>query len=244
MKRKIRHFEPFIFLPLENIQEKLFYINRELEEEYAWLKQKIFSFIGNEILFDNVMRVFQCKKSIIIVHIYPLQYRETISGRGGQVLVIGYIISRELVKKYYEGVLLRIALFFNLIEQFIRTYYKPNSCDIATDFVRMVNNKNCNREKIADEINIFVNRCNCNWNEYVWSKLQKISIICGKKERITIKISGNSSKLFAIYKYLQDRSFRTCIILLNCKDYTNYSFLGKKTRFVSIYLLTIYEELL
>lgn len=235
MRQRIRHFEPFIFLPVGIIQDKLFYINPDLEAEYIWLKEKVFSNIENEIIIDNVVKVFQCRKSVIIMHIYPLQYKEPISGRGGQVLVLGYIISKELIRKYFEGVVFRINIFFNLIEQLVRIYFKSNSYDIPTDFVKLVNDEKCDRQKIIDRINLFVINSNNNWNNYVWNKQQNISPIRHFKKVTTVEFPESSSKLFDMYKFLRDRNFKNCIILINCKNYTQYMF-PKKTELIQIFI--------
>ncbi len=196
--------------------------------EYTWLKEKIFLYLENEIIFDNIVRVFKYRNSVIIIHIYPLQYKEPISGRGGQVLVIGYIISRELIRKYYEGAIFRINAFFNLIEQIVRIHYNYYSFDIATDFVKMINDEKCCRQEIVDIINTLVIKSNSNWNKYFWSKAQKLSMVRRKEKALILKTPEESSNLIEIYNYLRDRRFKTCIVLYNCKNYLNYIFLRKE----------------
>lgn len=233
MKLKINHFEPFIFLPLGIVQEKLFYANSELKTEYGLLREMIFSNIENEIIADNIIRIFNCKNNIIIAHIYPLQYKEKISGRGGQVMVIGYIISKKLLKKYYKGVVYRIDVFFKSIEQIVRMEFNQNTKDIVTDFVKLVNDKKYDTQKIVNKLEECVQRCNNNWSGYNWSGCPKFIELHFKRRTRHTKIISGSNNLWDIYTYMKEIRFKTCILLFNCINYKQYTFF-KKEKFVSL----------
>lgn len=220
---EIRHFEPFIFLPFGLVQEKLFFISPNMRGENNWLKERIFLYIENTVIRGNIIKIFQCRKSVIIVHIYPLQYLEKISGRKGQIMIIGYIISKELIKKYYEGVIFRVSNFFKLIEQVVKIYYAENSGDIVSDFVKMVNQKSEFRERAIDMITDWTIRCNSNWNEYIWDRKQwKFKILCKKRDLI---MNRGAVPLFEIYKYLQKNGFESGIMVF---DYEDYKLLEKR----------------
>lgn len=228
---EIRHFEPFIFLPLGIVQEKLFYINQNMRGEYNWLKERIFLYIENTVIRGNIIKTFQCRKSVIIVHIYPLQYLEKISGRGGQIMVIGYIISKELINKYYEGVIFRVNNFFQLIEQVVKIYYAENSGDIVSDFVKMVNQKSEYRERAIDMIADWAIRCNSKWNEYIWDKKQlEFKILCKKRDLV---MNREKVPLFEIYKYLQKKRFESGVMVF---DYEDYKLLEKKNMKMLIFV--------
>lgn len=223
MKTTIKHFEPFIFMPFGIIQEKLFYCNESLKNEYNVLKEIVYKYIENQIVYDNLVKIFKFKNNIIIAHVYPVQYEEEISGREGQLLVVGYIVSRELARKYYEGVVHRIDVFFNQIKRIVMVNYNNISYDIATDFVKMVNDSEQDIDNIIYHLDECVLRCNNNWNNYLWSGVNRIYITDLRKRIKFVKINDEgTSNLQKIYKYIKSTRFKTCTILYDCKNYDYY----------------------
>ncbi len=125
--------EPFIILPYKDKQDVLYFPKDSLKEYADDLKNTAYLELPNTIVRDNLIKVCVGYNYVIIFHIYPTDFIEKASGRGGQNLIIGYVIRKKSLIKNFNAVVQSIGMFFDSVA------VDTNMKDVPTSFVSKVN---------------------------------------------------------------------------------------------------------
>lgn len=218
----LHSLEPFIILPYKDKQDIMFYSSNTMKNYFHLLKNLAYYELSNLIVKDNLIKVVGSFNYVVVFHIYPTNYREEHSGRGGQNLIIGYAIHKKELVQNFAVVISEIETFFDTIKESVNTY------DIPTSFLISVNNDN--------ELNILekLDHCTKEINSiltkdyhsfcFLKYKVQMSSLKCLNIDR---NVYFNSTlRLKYVYKYIILHSIlnKEYWILVDCKDVAYYNF--------------------
>ena len=129
--------EPFVVLPYKEEQNVVFYASKSIKLDMDLIRELVYNVMPNKIIKDNLVRVIVRINYVIIIHIYPTNYKEKCSGRLGQNLIIGYIIKKSLFKEHNKLIVNVVNVFFNSFKK-CSNYNNKNS--VPTKFLDFVNN--------------------------------------------------------------------------------------------------------
>ena len=196
--------EPFIILPYGDMQDIVFFIEESIRNEYSFLVDMAYKKLSNEILQLNLIKVINRVNEIIIFHIYPTTYEEKHSGRKGQYLIVGYIISKRCFGRKYDNLIYACNLFFNAVKQ-CGNFYVSN-LTIPTQFLFKVNTRYYN-----EYINKYLNQ----------ARIQMLLIMKNKRCFINEK---QNKRLRAVYDFIKSKLvfFREYWILVDSKEISYY----------------------
>lgn len=215
------NIEPFIILPYQNKQDILFFSGESVRNYSDVLISNAYSELSNKIVKDNLIKVIVKFNYIVIYHIYPTSFKEVCSGRGGQNLVIGYVISKRALIKNFDYIIAKLETFFDTIKECVKGNHVP------TCFLNKVNNsdnievmeklENC-RELINDSQFGYFFCFNFLQKSYVKYSLKM------KKNRMVNSYSKN--RLSFVYKYIIKHSIinKEFWILVDCEEEKYYNF--------------------
>ncbi|MBD5477534.1 MAG: hypothetical protein HDR17_16410 [Lachnospiraceae bacterium] len=226
--------EPFIVLPYKEEQDIVFYTSKSLKLDIGIIREMVYNTLPNKIIKNNLVRVIVRMKYVLIIHIYPTEFREACSGRLGQNLIVGYIIEKSLFKDKNKLVVNVVNLFFNSLKKCLNCSVNDN---IPTKFLREVNN--CND---IDRIKIILEKSRNNMIKMVEQKYcYKLGYISTYKSFLPRYKSKDyrsynlisNERLEYLYDYIKDNItfFDQFWILINCN---NTDYYGLK-RFNTLY---------
>lgn len=218
----LHNLEPFIILPYKDKQDILFYSSNSIVKYSNVLKDIVYSELSNKIVKDNLIKVIVGFNYVIIFHIYPTDFKEKSSGRGGQNLIIGYIIRKRELIINFDVIIFEIETFF----ESVKMCTKKNN--VPTDFLQNVNNGNdiCIVEKLDYCIKEIYSILRGNYHCFdLMKNKNKVYFLHTKKIKIS-KITQADSiyRLRCVYKYILNQSIlnKEFWILVDCKDVFYY----------------------
>lgn len=217
----LHNLEPFIILPYKDKQDILFFHSSSLENYSRVLKDMVYSELSNKIIKDNLVKVKIGFNYVIIFHIYPSDYKEKCSGRGGQNLIIGYIIHKKELITNFETIICTIETFFDSVKMCAGK-------NVPTDFLLNVNNGNelCIIKKLdcckKEMCSILRGSYHCS---ALMKKTNGVCILRSKNMKISKIVQGDPIfRLRCLYKYILKQSIinKEFWILVDCKDVRYY----------------------
>ena len=72
----IEKVEPFIILPYGRQQDIVFFINKEIRNTFDYLVDMAYRDLANEVLENNLIKVVDIGKRIIVFHIFTTTFNE------------------------------------------------------------------------------------------------------------------------------------------------------------------------
>lgn len=217
----LHNLEPLIILPYKDKQDILFFSSSSIENCSSVLKNMAYSELSNKIIKDNLIKVKVGFNYVIIFHIYPTEYKEKCSGRGGQNLIIGYIIRKKELIKNFDTIIFEIETFFDSVKMCAGK-------NVPTDFLLNVNNGN--ELRIIEKLNCCIKEIySILRGHYRCSALMKnqnrVCILRSKNVKINNFAQGDSIfRLRCVYEYILKQSiiYKEFWILVDCKDVYYY----------------------
>ena len=179
--------EPFIILPYGNLQDVIFFINEDIRDEYNFLTEMAYSEISDKVIKTNLIKVVNKISETIVFHIYPTSYLEKGSGRTGQNLIVGYIISKTCLGKKSNSLAYACGLFFDTIIKY--GCFNMPTLNIQTQFLIKIN---------LGSYNEFIN------NQLKRTRTQMLLII---KDNRCIDDVRKNIRLQMVYELVKKRSF-------------------------------------
>lgn len=195
--------EPFLILPYGNMQDVVWFIDGRIKDEYRSLVSLAYDGISNDILRHNIIKVVNLPHKIIVFHFYPTAYIEKNSGRGGQNLIIGYIIDKGCFRKRYCNLIYACSLFFEAIVRYGQLDISKN---IPTQFLTKINAKH--------------------YNDYIRNSLCKVRanmlLIMENEEQHTIE--KHNRRLSEVYTLIGKKRYlrRKYWIVVDTKEYEKF----------------------
>lgn len=217
--------EPFVVLPYKEEQNIVFYANKSMKLDIGLVRELVYNNLSNKIIKDNLVRVIIRINYVIIIHIYPTNFKEICSGRLGQNLIIGYIIKKSLFKDKNKLIVNAVNIFFDTLKK----CFDDNSINsVPTKFLDVVNNcsniKSIVRlleESRHDMIKILGKRYYYKTEHIISYK--SIKTYYKSKDFRNYDLPLNE-RLEYLYNYIKDNLslFDQFWILINCNDTTYY----------------------
>ncbi len=204
--------EPFIISTVKDNQDIIFFANKAVKQDFNDLKSVVYKEIPNKIVQDNLVKIVRCKKKIIIVHIYPTNFKEYISNRKGQNLVIGYIINDKILIKKFDNLLKAVKIFFDAVHYC--SYIENSTESVPTNFLTKINKEH--------------------YNDYIINVLTEKRIemnnilkVSNKEYSIISDIAMN--RLRTMYKFIEQKKliYNSYWILVNKDNYQYYKELSQ-----------------
>lgn len=137
--------------------------------------------------FDDAVNLITGNYPAIVFHIYPTSYLEKGSGRTGQNLIVGYIISKTCLGKKSNSLAYACGLFFDTIIKY--GCFNMPTLNIQTQFLIKIN---------LGSYNEFIN------NQLKRTRTQMLLII---KDNRCIDDVRKNIRLQMVYELVKKRSF-------------------------------------
>lgn len=217
----LHNLEPLIILPYKDKQDILFFSGNSIKNYSGVLKDMVYSELSNKIIKDNLIKVKVGFNYVIILHIYPSDYKEKCSGRGGQNLIIGYIIRKKELITNFNTIIYKIETFFESVKMCAGK-------NVPTDFLLNVNNGN--ELRIIEKLDCCIRKIYSIWRGgyHCFALMKNPNRVCTlhlKKVKINKVAQGDSIfRLRCVYEYILKQSIinKEIWILVDCKDVRYY----------------------
>ncbi len=218
----LREIEPFIILPYGKMQDMVFYPSKKELSYYDAIREIAYRELANTIILDNIIKVVVNFWNVIVIHIYPITNVEKSSGRTGQNLIIGFVISKLAFLKNSKDIMDYACDFFEIIRQ-----YSQDERDIPSGFV---SNVEMNYKSVLEGIRGLDEKAGkrvirkyycCSNNIYRIGKWQTI-----RKMNKSLQIAKNPTqeRLRSVYDIIKKYMWRKKVyyIMVNCPKVDYY----------------------
>ena len=125
----------FVVAPYGTRQDTLFFSDGDLVPYDREIVSLCYKGLENVAICKPMINFCHFGFNTAAIHYYPIDYKESISNRGGMSLVVGFVYPRKFQKK--PGLTNSLMIFFDEIRAIATE--NMQGMDVATGFINVIN---------------------------------------------------------------------------------------------------------